>query len=920
MTNPNPHIAQELLSHQAFLRRLAIDLVGEDADDLVQDVWKRALERPPHHGYQLRGWLTRVARNLVADRWRGETRRTDREKRRACEQPAADELDARFELRKELVRALDSLNQPCRETILLRYFEGLGPLDIADRQGIPVATVKTRLRRGLALLRETLDKQYGGDRATWMSAVTALGVPVGSGGMTGTFVTGAIAMGTMMKVTAAVLLAAACVYFATRTTAVDSPQMAAVEPPATNAELVGVETLSATELATEVPTAEGMGRSPVAEKPPVGAIVSGGINVLRIVLEGINEADAQMATVLLTGVNERNDWLPEIRDSWQCKGLTNEFDIDPFLASAHRHEDLRATELEVEVRHPHYLSQRTLVALSRGVKSAHGKIVHEARIRLVRPGFWPKFKLSVRDANTRAHLEDVELRFTYGVGSAAWGRNEVSSLLDDGLRSPIELMGGHEPNMPEFTVAGLALMPATGELPRLVELGEVSGNPKIVRRFAPELGIIVFAQAPGYAPGSITVDVSENDERELLLEPSAELSVRLANMQLEQYAALETTATLCVYWVREDGGNQYVRFEPLNEMLETEGLRLDSLAPGEYRVAVELGGGGWAKRPVLASGEITLAAGDWRELVLTLENPPASPEHATLGGVVSFPVFGGEEEARLQFYEVAKHDSVGTQARYQPIADIDLSLTDLERVGGTLPTWSFRVEDLPVGLYQIQLWPLLKSWMIEVPAGGVEGVRLVIPELAEVLLETVDARTGERIPIDQIYYRNEEVLPQRVQMGRAKADLEEPGLFRFWAVPGEAITYPYLIASPLDYGKRSKHLRLAPGFQSVRFQLEPVYAFRIEFRDGGVALDRFDELSGSSYSAIQESIRAVNHKGRLTDLKLSGNALIAEVSAPGIYEFSLEGVGTDRFLPIPPQLVAVRAGEKDEVIVELYRK
>ena len=55
MLNRNPMISQELLAHQTFLRRLAIDLVGKDADDLVQDVWQRALERPPNHGLQLRG-------------------------------------------------------------------------------------------------------------------------------------------------------------------------------------------------------------------------------------------------------------------------------------------------------------------------------------------------------------------------------------------------------------------------------------------------------------------------------------------------------------------------------------------------------------------------------------------------------------------------------------------------------------------------------------------------------------------------------------------------------------------------------------------------------------------------------------------------------------------------------------------------
>ena len=45
-----------------------------------------------------------------------------------------------------------------------------------------------------------------------------------------------------------------------------------------------------------------------------------------------------------------------------------------------------------------------------------------------------------------------------------------------------------------------------------------------------------------------------------------------------------------------------------------------------------------------------------------------------------------------------------------------------------------------------------------------------------------------------------------------------------------------------------------------------------------------------------------------------------EVSAPGVYEVSFEGVGADRFLPILPRLVDVRAGETAVEIVELLRK
>ena len=107
-------------------------------------------------------------------------------------------------------------------------------------------------------------------------------------------------MGTMMKVSAAVLVAAVCVYFVVRPPQAESPRMTAVEPPATDVELVGPELVSA----AEVPATEAV-RSPVAEKPPVGAAALAGTNVLRVILEGVTEEDARMTRVTLTGVDER---------------------------------------------------------------------------------------------------------------------------------------------------------------------------------------------------------------------------------------------------------------------------------------------------------------------------------------------------------------------------------------------------------------------------------------------------------------------------------------------------------------------------------------------------------------------------------------------------------------------------------------
>ena len=309
-------------------------------------------------------------------------------------------------------------------------------------------------------------------------------------------------------------------------------------------------------------------------------------------------------------------------------------------------------------------------------------------MRLVPPVFWPELTLAVRDAHTLAHLGDVELRCR----STSWmglphlpGTGEAHTLLGGGLSSPIVLLGGRQAHEPEGLVAGLALRPAAGEAPDPAEFYSEG-------RVQPGRGILVYARAPGYAWGTIVLDVSTGAERELLLGPAAALGVRLTNVQLERYAALETEAKLYVVQARPDGGKRNAWFQRLDETLETEGLRLESLEPGEYAVSVELGGSlAWRKRTVLAREELSLAAGETRELVLTVPDPPAPPERATLGGVVSFPAFGGEEDVRLQLYKAEyRHGS----------ADYELSLADMERVGGALPTWSFHLEDLPVGVYQ----------------------------------------------------------------------------------------------------------------------------------------------------------------------------------------------------------------------------
>ncbi len=155
-----------LLDHAEFLRSLARALLGDPdrASDVVQDTWARALERPPRHAKSLRGWLAVVARNFARRAVRADRRRAERERRAASPEglPSAHDVAARIELQRKVVEAVGALEEPYRSTLLLRYFDGLDPAEIARRAGLPVGTVKTRLSRALEKVRARL-----GERGTW---------------------------------------------------------------------------------------------------------------------------------------------------------------------------------------------------------------------------------------------------------------------------------------------------------------------------------------------------------------------------------------------------------------------------------------------------------------------------------------------------------------------------------------------------------------------------------------------------------------------------------------------------------------------------------------------------------------------------------------------------------------------------------
>lgn len=158
MSRPSHPIDPEaLLEHLDWVRSLARRLVNDPglAEDLTQETCLRALDAPGPRADRVQGWLATILRNLAHRIRRRDAHRLAAEEAAARREPSQDspELVSEVVEHRAIVDHLLALQEPYRTTLLLRYYEGLTPTLIAERQGLAIATVKTRLRRGLQTLR-----------------------------------------------------------------------------------------------------------------------------------------------------------------------------------------------------------------------------------------------------------------------------------------------------------------------------------------------------------------------------------------------------------------------------------------------------------------------------------------------------------------------------------------------------------------------------------------------------------------------------------------------------------------------------------------------------------------------------------------------------------------------------------------------
>jgi RNA polymerase sigma-70 factor, ECF subfamily len=167
----DPDLLDRLIEqYQHQLLRYLVYLAGNRdlAEDLFQETWIRVLERGHQYDgkHEFSTWLYAVARNLTIDYLRkkspvsldGLAEDEDHAPLEPADtRPLAWEVVAQHEQAERVSAALLSIPAEYRETVALRFHQGLALEEIAIVTGAKLGTVKSRLYRGLTLLMSRLE-------------------------------------------------------------------------------------------------------------------------------------------------------------------------------------------------------------------------------------------------------------------------------------------------------------------------------------------------------------------------------------------------------------------------------------------------------------------------------------------------------------------------------------------------------------------------------------------------------------------------------------------------------------------------------------------------------------------------------------------------------------------------------------------
>lgn len=147
------------------------------ADDLFQDTWLKVVDKIQYCdlNHKFTTWLYTIAMNLYRDRYRKAKRWLKKMRfmfedeegkseieRISSEEAAVSEQLEEKEMKKDLIKLINSLKDSYRIPLILYYYKEMTYEEIGQVLDIPVGTVKSRLNTSKKILKEKMEeKSYG---------------------------------------------------------------------------------------------------------------------------------------------------------------------------------------------------------------------------------------------------------------------------------------------------------------------------------------------------------------------------------------------------------------------------------------------------------------------------------------------------------------------------------------------------------------------------------------------------------------------------------------------------------------------------------------------------------------------------------------------------------------------------------------
>lgn len=432
--------------------------------------------------------------------------------------------------------------------------------------------------------------------------------------------------------------------------------------------------------------------------------------------------------------------------------------------------------------------------------------------------------------------------------------------------------------------------------------------------------VTVHVRAPGYAWARVDLDFDQGGEQRSELDRAGALDVIVAGVTPGTHTVLRIRRgrhlPICELPIGEDGT-----------------VAIEGLPVGRLAVRAEVGEGRdeLGKRPygseddtcdppshvrtdILASECVEVAPGARRAVTLRLA-PIAVPPRVSVGGTVVLPE-GWDVEQLSLWLHLLDVPVLGDATRW-------LYGQDMLAVPDAVRTWTWRVDDMPCGRYEIQLHREMSfAQIVEVGPFGRADIALRVSPPAEVTVRVLDGE-GHPLACDFGWHLADSELGGGGLWLRARD--EEPGVHRVRAAHGR---YRLVMHRLEDYPDHEQIVTVAAPAVDVVVRLvrRIVQGFELELvgdvppsatRPRGGWLGKCDLWDALEWT-VMLSLR--DERGERVGVSWSGTGAKRTFKLDGPGRYTFEVALPDDFVPVPTQRVDIATGVIARHTIALERR